>query len=71
MDSFSGRSDGRSRAPPGGSFRAWVDKEGGTEMDKVFVGSSSLDGDAVLIFTRALCAVSLEELNPEDGSPPR
>ncbi|GMH39854.1 hypothetical protein BSKO_07758 [Bryopsis sp. KO-2023] len=68
-DGFAGRGDGTIRAAAGGALRAWSDAEGTAEMDKVFVGSNELDGDAVLVFTRALCAVSLEELNPEEGVP--
>ena len=41
-------------------------------MEKVFARSASLDGDAVVIFVRALCAVSQEELVPvRPGEAPR
>lgn len=66
-----GKGNASMGAAAGGPLRSWVDKNGSTEMDKVFVGSCALDGDAVLVFTRALCAVSLEELNPDDGLSPR
>lgn len=49
---------------PGQAIRMWADGEGITEMDRVFVRSASLDGEAVVIFCKALCLVSHEELNP-------
>ncbi|CAD7699204.1 unnamed protein product [Ostreobium quekettii] len=55
----------------GTAVRMWADGEGGAETDHVYVASSTLNGDAVLVFTRALCAVSQEELNPEDDTAPR
>ena len=33
-------------------------------MEAIFAGSSSLNGEAIIIFVRALCAVSQEELVP-------
>ncbi|CAD7697716.1 unnamed protein product [Ostreobium quekettii] len=71
-DSALGSARGHSRSHSvGTAVRLWADGEGGAETDHVYVASSNLNGDAVLVFTRALCAVSQEELNPEDDSPPR
>ena len=71
-DSPLGSARGHSRSHSvGTAVRLWADGEGGAETDHVYVASSNLNGDAVLVFTRALCAVSQEELNPEDDSPPR
>ena len=70
-----GEADGYSSVPPGQAIRVWSGGEGITEMDRVFVRSASLDGEAVVHFCRALCTVSQEELNPAivhpDGSSPR
>lgn len=50
----------------------WAEKEGKAEIQKVFTRSADLNGDAVIIFVRALCAISQEELVPENPSdPPR
>ena len=37
---------------------------GAGAIDQVYACSGSLNGEAVLVFVRALCAVSQEELNP-------
>ena len=70
-----GEAEGYNSIPPGQAIRVWSGGEGITEMDRVFVRSASLDGEAVVHFCRALCTVSQEELNPAivhpDGSSPR
>lgn len=43
---------------------AWAVGPGAGAIDQVYACSSSLNGEAVLVFVRALCAVSQEELNP-------
>lgn len=51
--------------PLGGLLQAaWAVGPGAGAIDKVYACSSSLNGEAVLVFVRALCAVSQEELNP-------
>ena len=47
---------------------AWAIGPGAGAIDKVYACSSSLNGEAVLVFVRALCAVSQEELNPAQPS---
>lgn len=42
----------------------WAEGPGRDGIEKVYMSSGSLDGDAVVIFVRALCAVSQEELLP-------
>jgi len=49
---------------PGAGFALWAETAGANPIDACYSGSSSLDGDAVLSFMRALCAVSQEELTP-------
>lgn len=53
-----------SSVAPGQAIRLWSDGEGITEMDRIFVRSASLDGEAVVIFCKALCIISQEELTP-------
>lgn len=48
----------------------WSEEEGREAIERVFSSSSSLNGDAVVIFVRALCAVSQEELVPADPEQP-
>ena len=43
---------------------AWAGGPGAGAIRQVYACSSSLNGEAVLVFVRALCAVSQEELNP-------
>lgn len=47
-----------------------MENEGQPLVDGVLARSSSLNGDAVVVFVRALCAVSQEELVPDDPSQP-
>ncbi|KAL3134912.1 hypothetical protein ABBQ32_007876 [Trebouxia sp. C0010 RCD-2024] len=49
---------------PGAAMAAWAVGPGAGAIDQVYACSSSLNGEAVLVFVRALCAVSQEELNP-------
>lgn len=49
---------------PGAGFALWAETAGANPIDACYSSSSSLDGDAVLSFMRALCAVSQEELTP-------
>ena len=42
----------------------WAEGPGRGAIEKVYMSSSKLSGDAVVIFMRALCAVSQEELMP-------
>ncbi len=49
----------------------WAEGEGLASVERVFSHSAALDGDAVVVFMRALCAVSQEELDPPQGGSPR
>lgn len=50
----------------------WSEREGRESIEQVYSCSASLSGDAVVIFVRALCAVSQEELVTADADePPR
>lgn len=49
---------------PGAAMAAWAVGPGAGAIDQVYACSGSLNGEAVLVFVRALCAVSQEELNP-------
>ena len=50
----------------------WAENGGKQAIEQVFARSADLNGDAVIIFIRALCAISQEELVPEDAAdPPR
>ena len=40
----------------------------GEDLERIFTHSQSLSGDAVFVFVKSLCAVSLQEIH---GSPPR
>ena len=48
----------------------WSELEGYGAIEQVFARSAALNGDAVVVFVRALCAVSQEELVPGDPSEP-
>ena len=48
----------------------WAEGPGREGLEKVYMSSRSLDGDAVVIFVRALCAVSQEELLPANPDEP-
>ena len=48
----------------------WSEDEGREAIERVYSYSSSLNGDAVVVFVRALCAVSQEELVPADPEQP-
>lgn len=48
----------------------WSVREGSEAIEQVYACSSSLSGDAVVVFVRALCAVSQEELAPADPDQP-
>ena len=50
----------------------WGETDGREAVERVFARSATLDGDAVVVFVRALCAVSQEELVPDaPGEPAR
>ena len=50
----------------------WAEADGRQDIEQVFARSADLNGDAVIVFVRALCAISQEELVPEDpANPPR
>lgn len=49
---------------------AWADGPGREGVERLYGGSGALNGDAVVIFIRALCAVSQEELVPADALEP-
>lgn len=65
---------GRQRQGEGGLGAQvnWAVGPGRDAVDNVFAGSGELPGDAVVVFLRSLCAVSMEELIPSDiNEPPR
>jgi len=47
---------------PGARHVAWAEGEGSAEVERVFAGSAKMDGESVVVFVRAMCAVSQEEL---------
>lgn len=53
----------------GFSLARWAHMDGLSFIERVYTHSASLDGDAVIVFARALCAVSQLELYAE--APPR
>jgi hypothetical protein len=56
------------RAAPGAGLAAWAaSPDGQAAVARVYARSAGLDGDAVVIFMRALCAVSQEELESPSG----
>jgi Domain of unknown function (DUF1981) len=60
------------RDEPGAGLRRWAYSNDGAEaMDAVFARSAALDGQNVVLFFRALCAVSNQELQPLAGAAPR
>ena len=60
------------KAGPGAAIDSWAEGSGREAVEKVYARSASLNGDAVVIFVRALCAVSQEELVPvRPGEAPR
>ena len=48
----------------------WAEGPGREGIEKVYMSSRSLSGDAIVIFMRALCAVSQEELLPANPEEP-
>ena len=59
-------------AAPGAALLAWARSPAGNEaMESVHARSGDLDGDGVVLFTRSLCAVSTQELQPLAGASPR
>ena len=48
----------------------WAEGQGREGIEKVYMSSRSLSGDAIVIFMRALCAVSQEELLPANPEEP-
>ena len=51
---------------------SWAQGSGAEHIEKVYARSGTLNGEAVVIFVRALCAVSQEELTPrQPEDPPR
>ena len=50
---------------PGADHVAWAEGEGSADIERIFAGSAKMDGESVVVFFRAMCAVSQEEL--EDG----
>ncbi|KAL4515001.1 hypothetical protein Ndes2526B_g03682 [Nannochloris sp. 'desiccata'] len=49
---------------PGMGAVLWAETAGALPIDRIFTESDKLDGEAILTFFRALCAVSQEELDP-------
>ena len=51
---------------------SWAQGSGAEHIEKVYARSGTLNGEAVVIFVRALCAISQEELTPrQPEDPPR
>lgn len=57
------------REEPGMGLVIWAETSGASAIEKIFSSSIDLDGESILTFLRALCAISQEELEPTDGSP--
>ena len=57
------------REEPGMGLVIWAETSGASSIEKIFSNSIELDGESILTFLRALCAISQEELEPADGSP--
>ncbi|GFR41201.1 hypothetical protein Agub_g1871, partial [Astrephomene gubernaculifera] len=51
------------RVAAGAATVMWAVTDGRQIIEQVYTRSASLDGDAVVVFLRALCAVSREELD--------
>jgi len=52
------------QAGPGMGAVLWAETAGALPIERIFTESDKLNGEAVLTFFRALCAVSQEELDP-------
>ena len=59
----------RIQEEPGMGLVVWAETSGANVIEKLFTNSVELDGESILTFLRALCAISQEELEPSDGSP--
>ena len=59
--------------PPGAGLACWAGGPGQGAVEAIYARSAALGGEAVVVFTRALCAVSQEELDapgaPRCGGP--
>jgi hypothetical protein len=56
------------REAPGALLVTWAESQAGAvALERTYTRSSALDGDAVIVFMRALCAVSQEELEAGGG----
>ncbi|GLI68912.1 hypothetical protein VaNZ11_013463 [Volvox africanus] len=53
------------RVMPGSAMVMWAVTDGRQVIEQVYTRSASLDGEAVVVFVRALCAVSREELDAQ------
>ncbi|GIL72819.1 hypothetical protein Vretifemale_3119, partial [Volvox reticuliferus] len=51
------------RVMPGSAMVMWAVTDGRQVIEQVYTRSANLDGEAVVVFVRALCAVSREELD--------
>ncbi|KAK3274523.1 hypothetical protein CYMTET_17295, partial [Cymbomonas tetramitiformis] len=49
----------------------WLDAAGGEAVERVYSASTRLDLESTVVFARALCEVSWEELHPQAGGAPR
>ncbi|BDA49435.1 probable Brefeldin A-inhibited guanine nucleotide-exchange protein [Coccomyxa sp. Obi] len=58
------------RSGPGQALADWADGPGRADIERLYMCSRVLNGDAVVIFVRALCAVSQEELVPASPEEP-
>lgn len=62
----------RLSAAPGAAQLAWArSPEGSAQLEAIYARSAALDGEAVVLFVRSLCAISTQELQPLAGVPPR
>ncbi len=59
---------GQSGNVAGGAHARWAAGPGAEALERVYSRSVALSGDAVVVFFRALAAVSQEELAPEDAT---
>ncbi|KAI8114546.1 hypothetical protein M9434_002668 [Picochlorum sp. BPE23] len=59
------------REEPGMGVVIWAETSGAASIERIFANSTELDGESILTFMRALCAISQEELEHTGGSSTR
>lgn len=59
------------REEPGMGVVIWAETSGALSIERIFANSTELDGESILTFMRALCAISQEELEHTGDSSTR